>query len=140
MLRKKGLKHDKKFSSAAPGLLFPDLIDLLQDELFTHQLLHFLFLLLVISLRRITQQSANRLQTETWIGLFHFLDCWLPGFFLMEMPVCFSAMLIMVSRGSALSFSHCSCFSKVASFSCIASVYCCCFSGSFFFELFMPLM
>ena len=94
--------------------MFTDKINLLQDEFFIYLLCKFSFLLFVVSLRGITQQPANRLQTDVRIYLFYFLDCWVPGFFLIETLSCFSAMLIIVSSASALSFSHCSCFSSRA--------------------------
>ena len=42
-------------------------------------------LMLVIRLWRKAQQSADSLQANGTIYLFYFLDCGLPGFFLIEM-------------------------------------------------------
>ncbi len=67
------------------------------------QLYYIPLLFFVVCLWRIPQQPANLLNTNKRLCLFYFLDCWVPGFFLMEMLSCFSATLIKVSSTSALS-------------------------------------
>ena len=140
LLFKERLQHDKKFTATAPGLLFSDQINLLQDQFIMNCLQQFSFLLFVKSLRGITQQPANLLQTEIWIGRFYFSDCWVPGFFLIWMSNCFSATLIMISSASARSFSHFSCFSSTAIFCCNAAADCWSLEDDFLGELFILLL
>ncbi len=77
----------------------------------------------VVCLRRIAQQPANVFYTVSCICLFYFEDCWEPGFLLMLMSSCFSAIFIIVSSASPRSFSHASCFSAVQFFAAILFEY-----------------
>src|SRR5437762_4477883 len=116
MLTEESLKFDIQFSAATAGLQFSYTVYLFYDKTFFHAFAKCFILMLMISLCRIAQQSANGLQANKRFCLFYFLDCGLPDFFLIEILSFSSATFIIVSNASARSFSHSNCFCKAAIF------------------------
>lgn len=136
MLLYKRLQHYIKFATSTAWLMLAHSINLLNNQSLFRELQQCSFLLLMICLNRETQQSANVLQTAIWLCPFYFMDCWVPGFFLMEMFSCFSATSMSLSNTSLRSSSCFSCRSSNAIFSSNAAWFA---SASFCF-LFIGLM